>query len=215
MIRSHSRASRVFARDRRLSSYLRRSACGLGSVPDHAALCIAFVSAERNSSLPRAPSQPQGGASLRSRWPCSEGCERTRAILLRDVTRAGRERKRVEDARWLRTRTCGTGGEPRLVVSLHTSCHPFGPASRRNNAIRADDRVEDLRIRRRASRGKQRLTVRLTEHCCLGNPPREGRDPSSDRGVFSPSEPTPTRGSVVRPCGARLPSSPFSPGGSR
>jgi hypothetical protein len=48
------------------------------------------------------------------------------ALSLARITRAGRERKRVEDVESC-TRTCRSIGEPRLVVSRTPQCHPSGP----------------------------------------------------------------------------------------
>jgi hypothetical protein len=194
--------SRVFARDRRLCVI---RIAGAASAPDHAALLPAFDPEELNGSLPSAPSQPQGGASLRSRWPSSRVRTDTRYPLRESRAPVG---SGSESRMWSsRTRTCAAIGEPRLVVSRTPHCRPPGPH-------RVGTTRYVLTMDRRPARSVRDML--LTDHCALGNPPREGRDPG-DRSRCLPSvRPTPTRGSSASSYEERgCPRPPSSPGGSR
>jgi hypothetical protein len=173
--------SRVFARDRRLCVI---RIAGAASAPDHAALLPAFDPEELNGSLPSAPSQPQGGASLRSRWPSSRVRTDARWLSCESVTRAGRERKRVEDAAG-RTRTCAVGGEPRLVVSRTPPCHPAGP-----------QRVGTTRYVLTMGRRPARSAAGRALRCAAASVtrPAKGEILVTDRGAFRPSDRPPRVG---------------------
>jgi hypothetical protein len=96
--------------------------------------------------------------------------------LLR-VARAGRERRSSRGCEVGCTRTCGVSSVSPGSLSPGHLVSPSGPAERRNNALRVYDGPKTSTFGSAAP---------LAGHSCLGNPPREGRDPGEDRGAFRP-----------------------------
>jgi hypothetical protein len=127
---------------------------------------------------PRAPSHAKRGASLRSRWP-ARGCKHCNAHLAKALQRFGsdssrglqdlaRERADVRPWIWVSPYSMSPG---HLIVT---------PRARRTS----EQRATCSPVGRRSSRSARADSLRSP--WSLGNPPREGRDPGEDRGVFRP-----------------------------
>jgi hypothetical protein len=141
------------------------------------ALLFCMLSSSQGFASRRAPSYlgevhlPKSVASSKSTSDASNcpSCEGNRSVGREQASR-GCWSTRVETVRGR--------SEPRLVVSRTPHGHPPDP--------------HDVGTRRTCDRWVFRSTrsaVQRTLRCadCLGNPPREERDPGGDRGAFSPS----------------------------
>jgi hypothetical protein len=123
---------------------------------------------------PRAPSHAKRGASLRSRWP-ARGCKHCNAHLAKALQRFGSDSSRGLQVRTRERVDCWVS--PYSMSPGHLT---VTPRARRTS----EQRATCSPLGRRPSRSARADSLRSP--WSLGNPPREGRDPGEDRGVFRP-----------------------------
>lgn len=151
---------------------------GAGSAPDRVDLLLLSSPGCRGNNARTQNGEPLHGR--REVHPAEVGGQLEVAGSAHRLLRAahtGRERRIESRMRgWLHVK-CGVSSVSPGSLSPGHLVSPSGPAERRNNALRVYDGPKTSTFG---------SAVPLAGHSCLGNPPREGRDPGEDRGAFRP-----------------------------